>query len=69
MGFTFRARVVLDIGEHMNGVRAQLLSDEEVRMLHRWSPTGAPGLRKYQDSMCGACRLHHSSCMQCSIGV
>ncbi len=33
MGFKFKARVVLDIGEHMNGLRAQLLSDEKVRML------------------------------------
>ena len=31
MGIKFRARVVLDIGEHMNGVRPQLLSDERVR--------------------------------------
>ena len=31
MGIKFRARVVLDIGEHMHGVRPQLLSDERVR--------------------------------------
>ena len=36
MGFKFKARVVLDIGEHMHGVRPQLLSDEKVGMLrHR----------------------------------
>ncbi len=34
MGFKFKARVVLDIGEHMNGLRAQLLSDDKVCMLY-----------------------------------
>ena len=32
MGFKFKARVVLDIGEHMHGVRPHLLSDEKVRI-------------------------------------
>jgi hypothetical protein len=42
MGIKFRARVVLDIGEHIHGVRPQLLSDERVRTA---KPAAAGALR------------------------